>query len=59
MSKYGFGVAITSIAFGIIFGYNVNVVTGIFSWFAVVGIAFMIGGMAEDILKIAIAHWGK
>lgn len=52
MSKYVFGVWLTTIAFAILFTYNVNLVSGIASAIAVWGIAYMINGTIETVLKL-------
>lgn len=52
MTKYGFGVILTATSFGVLGYVNVNLITGIFSAIAVIGIACMIGGLAGDILTV-------
>jgi hypothetical protein len=51
MSKYSYGVWLLAFAVGVIVGYNVNIVTAIASLFAVWGIAYMITGTLEGVLK--------
>jgi hypothetical protein len=60
MGKYSLGTFVTSFAIAVIAGYNVNVVTGIASIFVVWGVAYMISGMLESVLKIIVtAFQGK
>lgn len=42
MNQFSIGAAMTAISVGVIVGYNVNVVTGIFAFTAMVGVAYMI-----------------
>lgn len=59
MTKYTYGVWMSALAAAVIFGFNVNIVTGVASMFLVWGIAYMITGMVESVLKIVIAHFGQ
>jgi hypothetical protein len=60
MGKYSLGTFVTSFAVAVITGYNVNIVTGIASMVAVCGVAYMISGMLESVLKIIVtAFQGK
>jgi hypothetical protein len=51
MSKYSYGVWMLTIGVSVALAYNVNVVTGICSAFMVWGIAYMITGTLEGVLK--------
>jgi hypothetical protein len=57
MGKYSYGTWMVSLAIAIIAGYNVNIVTGIASLFVVWGVAYMITGTIESVLKIVVAHF--
>lgn len=59
MSKYSYGTWMLAIAMAVIMGYNVNILTGVGSLFAVWGIAYMISGTLESVLKIVIANFKK
>jgi hypothetical protein len=60
MGKYSLGTWMASLAVAVIAGYNVNIVTGIASLVAVWGVAYMISGTLESVLKIVVtAFAGK
>jgi hypothetical protein len=51
MSKYSYGTWFVALSVAVMVGYNVNIVTGIASLFTVWGIAYMITGTLEGVLK--------
>ena len=59
MSKYSLGVWYVAVSVAVLVGYNVNVVSGIAVLFTVWGIAYMITGTLEPILKVIIANFGS
>ena len=54
MKKSSVGFLVTATSLAIIFGYNINIVTGIVTFFAVSGIMQFITGIVEDVLKLII-----
>lgn len=51
MSKFSLGVWITSIAASVIAGVNVNITTGVASFFLVMGLSYMFAGTVESLIK--------
>lgn len=51
MSKYALGVWFVAVSVAVMVGYNVNIVSCIASLFTVWGIAYMITGTLEGVLK--------
>jgi uncharacterized MAPEG superfamily protein len=59
MSKYTYGVWFVAVSVAVMVGYNANIVSGIASLFTVWGIAYMITGTLESVLKAIFARMGK
>ena len=51
MSKYTLGAWVSAVSTGVIVGVNANTVSGIASVFLVMGIAYMITGTLEPVIR--------
>ncbi len=51
MDKYIIGLLLTASSIAVIAGYNINIVTGVASAVLVLGVAYMIIGLVEGIIR--------